>query len=48
MGCLGVLQANRNPSVIKILTITALEQNHRVFLLDKERLYTAVGQLLCE
>lgn len=46
MGRLGVLQANRNPSVIKILTIAALEQNHRVFLLDKERLYTAVGQLL--
>lgn len=46
MDCLGVLHANRNPSAIEILTIAAQEQNHRALPLDKERLHTAVAQLL--
>lgn len=46
MDCPGVLHANRNPSAIEILTIAALEQNHRVLPLDKECLHTAANQLL--
>lgn len=45
MNCLCLLQANSNPSVIKILMIAALEQNHSVFTLDKECLEPAGDQL---
>lgn len=45
MNCLCLLQAKSNPAVIKILTIAALEQNHSVFMLDKECLEPAMDQL---
>lgn len=45
MNCLCLPQAKSNPTVIKILTIAALEQNHSVFTLDKECLEFAMDQL---